>query len=301
MKIMRNRLSEIVTNPCLVSQYVRWRCLKFNQKYWNIKYDGGFYTKGDDFIEEDWDNLIILDACRYDIFKQICDIEGQLEYRISRGSMSEQFIRGNFGSKNLGDTVYVSANLWFQKLKKEINSDIHQFISVKRDSFGGVTSHPRTVTETAIEANKNYPNKKLICHYLQPHEPYFDYSGERFRLPGKFPCQLKNKNLTQASIIDAYRKSLSLTIDYVRNLLKHLEGKTVVTSDHGELLGDRIHPIPAVMYGHPRSIYINTLIRVPWLVVEDGKRKNIIEEDTNNSDPLSKDDVDSHLEALGYL
>ena len=36
-------------------------------------------------MKEDWDNLVILDACRYDMFKKLNTINGKLEYKISIG------------------------------------------------------------------------------------------------------------------------------------------------------------------------------------------------------------------------
>ncbi|MFW6130788.1 MAG: hypothetical protein ACOC56_06340 [Atribacterota bacterium] len=42
---------------------------------------------GDYFLEEEWDNLIILDACRYDTFKKYNDISEDLEFRYSRGGL----------------------------------------------------------------------------------------------------------------------------------------------------------------------------------------------------------------------
>jgi hypothetical protein len=42
-------------------------------------------------MQEDWDNLIILDACRYGAFERNNTIPGALEYRFSRGSMTGEF------------------------------------------------------------------------------------------------------------------------------------------------------------------------------------------------------------------
>ena len=50
-----------------------------------------FYYKRNDgthIMDEDWDNLIILDACRYDLFEEVNTIDGTLESRISLGSAS---------------------------------------------------------------------------------------------------------------------------------------------------------------------------------------------------------------------
>jgi hypothetical protein len=39
-------------------------------------------------MDEDWDTLLILDACRYDLFAEEVPFGGRLESRISLGSSS---------------------------------------------------------------------------------------------------------------------------------------------------------------------------------------------------------------------
>jgi hypothetical protein len=61
-----------------------------------------FNPHGIDIFEEDWDNLIILDACRYDALRAVLpeyDLDGALESRISRGSATPEFLRGCFHCK----------------------------------------------------------------------------------------------------------------------------------------------------------------------------------------------------------
>lgn len=47
------------------------------------------------------------------------------------------------------------------------------------------------------------------------------------------------------------------------------DGTTVVTSDHGNHLGEFATPFPIRLYGHPEGIRTPELIRVPWLVVAE--------------------------------
>jgi hypothetical protein len=51
---------------------------------------------GVDVLAEDWDNLLILDACRYDAFAARADLPGRLERRRSRGSHTSEFLSGIF-------------------------------------------------------------------------------------------------------------------------------------------------------------------------------------------------------------
>lgn len=59
------------------------------------------YGRGINIMDEDWDNLILIDACRYDVFANINSINGSLESRISSGSSSREFIEKNFVNKTL--------------------------------------------------------------------------------------------------------------------------------------------------------------------------------------------------------
>lgn len=66
-------------------------------------------NRGIYILEESWDNLIILDACRYDTFKEEFDkrkMKGKLEYRISRGSETSSFLLENFIKSKHDDSLY---------------------------------------------------------------------------------------------------------------------------------------------------------------------------------------------------
>jgi hypothetical protein len=149
----------------------------------------------------------------------------------------------------------------------------------------------------------------LIIHYLQPHAPYIGPTGAE-KLPtdylnfwssfrdGKFDVDLETAK-------KAYRENVELVIPHVETLLSELKGKTVVTSDHGELLGERDSPIPIRRFGHPSYTFLPELIDVPWLVRENGSRKEIVAENPegSNQDEEEVDDetVRQRLEHLGYI
>ena len=76
-------------------------------------------------------------------------------------------------------------------------------------------------------------------------------------------------------LIWAYKENLRLVIPYVELLLHKLSGKTVVTSDHGELFGENVLKfIPIKVYGH--GIGRNpSLVTVPWWVITNEDRENL--------------------------
>ena len=67
-------------------------------------------NRGTLVTKEKWDNLIILDSCRYDVFKQVIDefdIRGKLGVRLSRGSTTHEFLRENFKG-DFKDIIYIT-------------------------------------------------------------------------------------------------------------------------------------------------------------------------------------------------
>lgn len=274
---------------------------ELNRRYHRARNGGGYNHDGVDVFREDWDVLILLDACRYDEFEAHADLPGRLEHRMSRGSATPEFIRTNFAGKDLRDTVYVSANSWFPKLKDELNAELHRYVSVERDASIGFTSHPSTVTERATEAASQFPNKRLIIHYLQPHKPFLgEWGSERFENVGDLQTTVKHNDATREEVVRAYRENLNLVLSAVKTLLEELTGKLVVTADHGELLCEPESPIPSQRYGHPRGIYVDELVKVPWHVYQSGERRTI----TEGSAEAGKYDLDAvkeQLQELGYL
>ena len=54
---------------------------------------------GMNHLDQDWDNVIILDACRFDIFSELNHIPGNLECKISNASSSDEFFEKNLGKR----------------------------------------------------------------------------------------------------------------------------------------------------------------------------------------------------------
>jgi hypothetical protein len=73
----------------------------------------------------------------------------------------------------------------------------------------------------------------------------------------------------------AYRANLEAALPAVGRLLDGLDGRVVVTSDHGNCVGERAWPVPIREWGHPEGIYVRPLVAVPWLVVEGDRRRAV--------------------------
>lgn len=309
-----NLLSRIRENPRILwkgAQDVPATLTELNRIY-HTKRSGPEYNRsGIDVFDEEWDNLIILDACRFDYFADSTEFEAPVERRESRGSTSREFIRGNFSDRALHDVVYVSGNRWFMQLRDVINSEVHAYRDVERDfhvdrldddkSDVGYVPRPETVLNSAVEAAEEFPNKRLIIHLMQPHKPYLGPKSDQFTYDGGLRSTMAASSATDEVLREAYQDTLEITLDLVASTLDSIDGRTVITADHGELLGERLRPIPVRWYGHLEGMYVPELVDIPWQVVKEGPRREIRADPPEEMAEVDEENVEDTLRALGYV
>jgi len=268
-------------------------------------------------MDEEWDSLLILDGCRYDMFVGACDYPGSLEKRRSCGSTTDEFVRSNLGSQRFEDVVYVSAN---PRVSLNFEGSFHEIVRVWEDGWDEElrTVPPWTVTDAARRAHEEFPNKRIVVHYIQPHAPFIgEYARsnlpEHSTLADHAPDQggdgaanniwehLAAGRVDRATVQCAYEENLDITLEYVEPLLDDLDGRIVVTSDHGNLVGERLPPFMKRMYGHPTRLYAPGLVEVPWFVVENGQRREVVAEEATEGDDIEVTEATkAKLESLGY-
>jgi hypothetical protein len=280
----------------------------------NIKIHDQFRSNhGLNVMEENWDNLVILDGCRYDLFEQKNTIEGDLRQVTSMGSESWEFLSANFEDQKFHDTVYITANPHAPKLAQ---GTFHRTINLLEDNWSErfKTVLPETVTAETLAAHNEYPNKRIIAHFMQPHFPFIGTLGQEISHMGinvKQSTMDDNKHVWNSlqdgqlkndleSIKAAYYENLEVVLPSVKDLSEALDGKTVVTADHGNMLGERTSPIPARAYGHPRGLKQKELIRVPWLEIAAEERREITSDPPVGRNELESETVSDRLENLGY-
>lgn len=219
-----------------------------------------------------WDNLLILDGCRQDIYEQLT---GEESYRISAGATSKEFIKENFSSGTWSDVVYVTANPFFFKPKfeeltgrdpEEVFHEVFYTFETDWDEEEN-TVLPESVGRDARTAEKLFPDKRKIIHFMQPHTPFVKSDLEWGGFDHIFKDTDLSKNVWGATIagdvsheeaIEAYRQNLVYVLDEVDSLKDSLEGDTFVTADHGNYIGE------AGMYGHPEGHDSPSLNKVPF-------------------------------------
>lgn len=258
-----------------------------------------------------WKNLIVLDACRYDYFKEECDLSGTLSKARSpafegKGAPTSVWYRNVF-LKKYPNTIHISSHPRVNsKMEVEGFEGFKHFEEVIDlwdtgwdEEFGTVM--PEDVTDAAIKTVQDQPEKRLIVHYMQPHTPYLSLGPPRtkkkkepqsrtsffrrlrngavtkarkimgdmmavrlmklFRLPPLSPMDDALRRVGAEGVEKAYRENLRIALDSVEKLLPSLRGKTVITADHGELLGEKGR------FGHDFDGG-EVLETVPWFIVE---------------------------------
>lgn len=276
-----------------------------NRLYYSARNPDGYNTDGIDVFAEDWDNLLILDACRYDSFAEQSILDGTLDSRISRASATREWVHANFTDRQLHDVVYVSANPNYRKVAGDIGAEVHAYVDVwQEDNLVGEDDTivpPETVTEHALDAAEEFPNKRLLVHYVQPHYPFIGPTGEEYFDPSATLKQVSREFDTTGELIErAYRENVDIVLEEADRLVDALSGKTVVSSDHGELLGEQLFPLPFRAYGHPMGIYMEELVKVPWHVHVSGERRDIVAEAPSERDDVDERAVEEQLRNLGY-
>jgi len=163
-----------------------------------------------------------------------------------------------------GDTVYVTGN---PATSKHITGSFHDYIEIWQDGLDDQlgTTPADAVADAARKAHGDYPNKRLIVHFVQSHYPLVP--DDRFQFEFwqgtdglEFGDDTRASQVWEAiglgladpdDVWSAYRDNLEYVMDHAWDLIEDLDGKTVVHSDHGNALGSRSWPIPVKTYGHP--------------------------------------------------
>jgi len=269
-----------------------------------------------DVIANDWDNLLILDACRFDAFRSECSIAGELSYVASQATSSWEFIRENFTDKRLHDTVYITANPYVSKLPDNTFFRVYPLFQTEWDE-NARTVLPGAVADMTRTVIDKHPDKRLIAHFMQPHTPYVGELGDKIphRADTRTTDRVKRspeetrdiwtnlqyglEDVDVETVWRAYIESLRIVLDEAEELIEDITGKTVITSDHGELFGERLSPIPVRGYGHSSDIHISALKKVPWFETEAETRREVTDgkpEDFHTDEDV----VDKRLVDLGY-
>lgn len=317
-----DNFKRVVRNPSLLMKEFRWLHTKAGRgMYLPVRKVNNFifrekYGNGIDVMSQDWDNLILLDACRFDHFEEVNMIDGDLNQVVSKASHSWEFMEKNFVGEKFHDTIYVTANPYVNRLDSDVFFMVENLKEDWDPDLGTVP--PARVVKATERVHNQHPNKRLIVHFMQPHYPYLGDTAEKVRdrvdISGydigsntddkrtgiPWWKAVENGEISWEESINAYSETLSIVLEEVKSLLRKIDGKTIISADHGEALGEKIAPLVKRRHGHPYGFHSEPTCLVPWLEVQGGSRRNIIAEDPITFSQLDKSTVEERLEGLGY-
>ncbi|WP_273837547.1 hypothetical protein [Halococcus sp. PRR34] len=286
---------------------------------------------GKDIFDEEWDLVVILDACRVDALREVAneyDFLDDVHAELSMGSSSKEWMVNTFHETNkekINDTVYVTANAWAEQVLDDTVSftgwtvtngtfvegnqlverlayrptvtkaDFRDVIEQPLSNVGGIDGFPaEQLTDFAIEAGRKYNDSRMIVHYMQPHAPFLHHvaNGEQPDNIDEKPLEALNDIQDRKIVREGYVDNLRYVLDNIEILLENFDGNVLITADHGEMLGKRLH-------GHGEGIPHPKLRWVPWVrtTATDSKTRD---PDVEISEGVSED-IDTRLSALGYI
>lgn len=271
------------------------------------RYLGWHVPRGTNVYERDWDTLVILDACRVDLLREVANeypFVGPVESFESVGSMSEEWMRKTFTDEYADETrqtAYVTSNVFSGRVL-----DADQFLELDEvwryawDEDLGIVP-PRPVTDRAIAVARDRQPDRLIVHYMQPHHPFvagnapdgFDADPFGQGTGTTVVDALRKGRISRDAFWNAYRENLHLVLEDVAVLLANHDADTVVlTADHGDALGEW------GIYDHPAGCLHPAVKNVPWAettAVDGGEYEPHLDQGDQRAG------VEERLRELGYL
>ena len=221
----------------------------------------------------DWDYLVILDSCRYDVFEEVVTelgILGKLMKADSGAINTSDWYKLHW-SKEDTDAILVSANPWsfkddasdgasgrFRKAiwadpeGKHIKGDqairarIEPLCKGGQDGGFGVF-HPNIALE-CLSAYK-VQGLRYVIHLIPPHLPFIGVKGQALfahlkldsHIHGGIYRAIRNygKKGHWDELKECYKESLVATLHCLARYVESLsDGRLVISSDHGELIGE---------------------------------------------------------------
>lgn len=294
-----NAINKTLTSPNKAISWIRNNFIRATAEGLFTRFNSRFP------FDHDWDVLIVLDGCRYDLGRKNSPTDWPSPNPvISPGWGSETWIQRTFDDANsdtLSNTIYVTGNPFSPLVENLPLQEIDQVWKYAFDENVGTTP-PRPLTDRAIDYGRTGNPDRLVIHYMQPHLPHINgelnisLTGDGVGWSGGNPWVMieSNERNSQATV-EAYKNNLSPVIKDVNLLLENIAAeKVVVTADHGNFLGENGN------WGHHKRYARDPAVRqVPWWELSANDESTHISNDYDHQkDAVSRSD---QLEALGYV
>lgn len=254
----------------------------------------------DRIVTEEWDVLLILDACRFDILRHIAN--WPISSVTSPGSCTSEWLKAAHAAGVFREPKIITANPQYEKVGVEFPDErIHHSWDTDWDPELRTTP-PEPVLDrvTAALDNETTP---VIAHLEQPHWPYIVKLGDSWvpAYPDLGPWTVDGREIYSVQVafergvldISLAKQAYEASVRSIWELLREYvaswvaDGSSiVVTADHGETFG-RLSDLG--FYEHPCGCHVDPLTSVPW-----------VEFRLPEGSDTDEDTVKARLRALGY-
>lgn len=284
------------------------------------------YPIGTHVYDEDWDLLVILDACRVDVLESVADEYDFIETVDSRwsvGSHSHEWLTQTFSRDHgyeIANTAYISGNGHTHETFVERDYPPDETVPfcrpdwdvVEPEDFGqldmlwetahedGIGVPPRAITDRTIEVGRELDFDRIVAHYMQPHIPYIAGALSEEREPTDIESKgwklLESGDGNHDEVWKLYEENLRLVLDEVELLLENVDAeKVVVTADHGNAFGEY------TICGHPEGMLLSCVKEVPWVSTASNDEHTFEPTRDHEGSENNETAIEDHLEDLGYL
>lgn len=234
----------------------------------------------------EWNTLIILDACRYDVFAKVIpsiNLPGRLtQIKVHSIDTTEWYGTYWKGEGEKTDPILISANPQAVRFGNVIppKTKFSRVILAYDKRFTTDIIRPSRTLEYFFE---NVCDAKAVIHMIPPHQPFIGEKGLKFYeilgvdvtrsiyvpvIPPAFDELIKDyvmkHNNNWDEIKEYYTESLIEVLNLIAGVILQFYPPVIITSDHGEVIGEE----GAFGHGfrHPKLEAIQKT--VPWFVVD---------------------------------
>lgn len=261
-------------------------------------------------LDHDWDVMVILDACRADLFHEFAPehpVYGTFDNvssKYSCASTSREWFKKGFGSEvDVSDVHYVTQNPFLpEKTDSNRFHDVEPLWNVDSENESG-RLEPSVVTDIALDAYESTSADRFVVHYLPPHAPFLHCEGKYDLGETSWGGDshdvwfgLQINEFDKEEVWEDYGRNLLTVLDEVQRLSKYVSGDIVVTADHANGIGE------FGQYGHPGYVPVPAIKRVPWVeMIGKEQEYDTRELQTIEAEEETEDQVQKRLESLGYV
>lgn len=268
-----------------------------------------------ELLEADKFLLIIFDSCRFDAFEETYNhhYEGILRKASTTNTYTKQYQQTTWPDQY--DLTYVAggpviSDRTFERSDLTYRPSEHFDTIVPAWDRGykkelGVTP-PEAVTEVAQETDAD----RMVVHYFQPHAPYIGEkrlreshdlsSGDTSKIETRVESleqiyeKIEGGKIDDEDLKAAYYSNLDRVMRAAKSLIAEVDRPTVITSDHGELLGEDGRYLHG---GRPHQV----LCTLPWLKVSETVGEMTTPSVDKRMDDGPSKSIEEQLQDLGYF